>query len=33
MRPEVNNFAGFAIMLIKTTYKDSLTAKRIRGNV
>lgn len=33
MRPEVNNFAGIAIMLIKTTYKDSLKVKRIRDNV
>ena len=33
MRLEVNNFAGIAIMLIKTTYKDSLKVKRIRDNV
>ena len=33
MRPEVNNFAGIAIMLIKATYKDSLKVKRIRDNV
>ena len=33
MRPEVNNFAGIAIILIKTTYKYSLKLKRIRDNV